>query len=73
MNQTLISNARHAELLKVALEETSKVREGLNTGLPGDLIAMDIRSIIRNLSEVTGDISTDNLLGNIFSRFCIGK
>ncbi|MCH8491573.1 MAG: hypothetical protein LAT81_16840 [Oceanicaulis sp.] len=41
--------------------------------MPGDLLAMDIRSAIRNLSAITGEISTDDLLGNIFANFCIGK
>lgn len=73
LNQTMISNARHAQLLSLALEELNKVKMGLDHAVPSDLVAMDIRAVIRHLSEITGDISTDELLGNIFSRFCIGK
>lgn len=73
LNQTIITNARHAQLLSLALEELNKVKMGLDHDVPSDLVAMDIRAVIRNLSEITGDISTDELLGNIFSRFCIGK
>jgi tRNA modification GTPase len=73
LNQTIITNTRHAQLLSLALEELNKVKMGLDHEVPSDLVAMDIRAVIRNLSEITGDISTDELLGNIFSRFCIGK
>ncbi len=70
---TIISNVRHLEALKLALSDLQKVENGLNIGITGDLVAMDIRSSLRHLGSITGAISTDDLLGNIFGRFCIGK
>ncbi len=70
---TIISNVRHLEALKLALSDLQKVENGLSIGITGDLIAMDIRSSLRHLGSITGAISTDDLLGNIFGRFCIGK
>jgi tRNA modification GTPase len=49
------------------------VAQGLDEGITGDFLAMDIRAAIHWLGEITGEISTDDLLGNIFGRFCIGK
>lgn len=72
-SDTIVVNARHYEAFSKALEDIKKVEIGLSQHIPGDLLAMDIRSAIRNLSSITGEISTDDLLGNIFSRFCIGK
>jgi len=50
-----------------------RVEEGLNSGIPEDLIAIDIRQAIHYLGEITGEITTDEILGNIFKNFCIGK
>ena len=72
-SDTIVVNARHYEAFSKALEDIKKVECGLSQHIPGDLLAMDIRSAIRNLASITGEISTDDLLGNIFSRFCIGK
>lgn len=72
-SDTIVVNARHYEAFSKALEDIKKVEIGLSQHIPGDLLAMDIRSAIRNLASITGEISTDDLLGNIFSRFCIGK
>lgn len=71
--QTLVSNSRHYEALQKALESLHAVLEGLDVGMSGDFLAMDIRHCLNYLGEITGEISTDDLLGNIFSRFCIGK
>jgi len=73
LDQTIVSNARHYEALRLALQDLERVNDGLKTGLTGDFIAMDIRSSLHHLGSLTGDISTDELLGNIFGRFCIGK
>jgi tRNA modification GTPase len=70
---TIVVNARHYDAFSKALADIHKVREGLSAAIPGDLLAMDIRSAIRNLASITGEISTDDLLGNIFANFCIGK
>ena len=71
--QIIVSNARHYQALKRAEESLLAVKEGLENGISSDLVAMDIRQGIYHLGEITGQISTDDLLGNIFSKFCIGK
>ncbi len=70
---TIISNSRHYDALLKALEEIQKVKEGMDIGLSGDLLAIDIRQALFHLGEITGAVTTDDLLGNIFSNFCIGK
>jgi len=69
----IVSNVRHYEALSKAFENLAKVDHGIHSGIPGDLLAMDIRLAIHHLGEITGEITTDDLLGNIFSKFCIGK
>jgi tRNA modification GTPase len=56
-----------------ALEEIEKVKTGLESGLSGDLLAIDIRQALYHFGEITGEITSDDLLGNIFANFCIGK
>ena len=70
---TIITNIRHYEALKNALEALEKVEEGLINHLSGDLLAIDIREVLYHLGSITGAVTNDELLGNIFSRFCIGK
>jgi tRNA modification GTPase len=70
---TVVSNARHYEALQKSYESLDDVLRGMNTGVTTDFIAMDIRRALHHLGEITGDISTDDLLDNIFSKFCIGK
>lgn len=72
-NETIVSNARHHSALCNTQESLEKALEGLETGVTGDFVAMDIRQAMFELGTITGDISTDDLLGNIFSKFCIGK
>lgn len=72
-NETIVSNARHNEALLKTEEALQKALDGLETGITGDFVAMDIRQAMFHLGSITGDISTDDLLGNIFSKFCIGK
>ncbi len=69
----IVSNARHYDALSHSLEATRRVEEGLSTGLSTDLLAQDIREILHYLGEITGQITTDEILGNIFQNFCIGK
>ena len=69
----VISNSRHFEALKLAHDELIKVENGLVENKSGDLIAMDIRQILYYIGGITGEISSDELLGNIFAKFCIGK
>ncbi|GAB1856841.1 tRNA uridine-5-carboxymethylaminomethyl(34) synthesis GTPase MnmE [Flavobacteriaceae bacterium MHTCC 0001] len=72
-DQTVVTNTRHYDSLLKALEEVSKVKEGLEIGLSGDLLAIDIRQALYHFGEITGEITNDDLLGNIFANFCIGK
>ncbi|NVK26640.1 MAG: tRNA uridine-5-carboxymethylaminomethyl(34) synthesis GTPase MnmE [Flavobacteriia bacterium] len=72
-NDTVITNARHYEALIRTQEDVDRIRTGLSTGLSGDLVAFDIRQALAHLGEITGEITTDDLLGNIFANFCIGK
>jgi tRNA modification GTPase len=72
-DQTLVTNARHHEALTNAYEALLNVSGGLDNNITGDFLAVDIRRSLHSLGEITGEITTDDLLGNIFSRFCIGK
>ena len=72
-NETIVTNTRHYDALLKAFEEITKVKFGLETGLPSDLMAIDIRQALYHFGEITGEITTDDLLGNIFANFCIGK
>ena len=70
---TLVTNQRHAQALADARTSLLRVQEGLAFGLPTDLAAQDIREAIYSLGSIVGEISTDEVLGNIFRNFCIGK
>jgi tRNA modification GTPase len=72
-NNTIVTNSRHYNALLSALEEINKVQDGLNANLSGDLLAIDIRQALHHFGEITGEITNDDLLGNIFTNFCIGK
>ncbi len=72
-NETIITNSRHYDSLLKAFEEIQKVKHGLDTNLSGDLMAIDIRQALYHFGEITGEITNDDLLGNIFANFCIGK
>lgn len=72
-NETLVTNSRHYNALLKALAEVEKVQWGMENGISGDLLAIDIRQALYHFGEITGEISSDDLLGNIFANFCIGK
>jgi tRNA modification GTPase len=72
-NDVVISNVRHHEALAHALEAICRAKEGIQTSLSGDLLAQDIRECMHYLGEITGEITTEEVLGNIFGKFCIGK
>lgn len=72
-NETIVTNTRHYDSLLKALEEIQKVKWGLDAGLSSDLMAIDIRSALHYFGEITGEVTNDELLGNIFANFCIGK
>jgi tRNA modification GTPase len=72
-NDTIVTNSRHYDSLLKAFEDIQKVKHGLDSGLSGDLLAIDIRQALYHFGEITGEITNDDLLGNIFANFCIGK
>lgn len=72
-NESIVVNARHHEALVKAKDALQKAQQGLVEEVTGDFVAMDIRQAMFYLGSITGDISTEDLLGNIFSKFCIGK
>mgnify|MGYP001001671063 CR=1 FL=1 len=72
-NDVIVTNIRHYEALTHALESIHRVQEGLSANLSGDFISQDLRECIFHLSDIVGEVTTDQVLGNIFERFCIGK
>ncbi|MEM6963932.1 MAG: tRNA uridine-5-carboxymethylaminomethyl(34) synthesis GTPase MnmE [Bacteroidota bacterium] len=73
IESTVVTNARHFDALQKAYDSLSDVLRSMNDGVTSDFVAMDIRQAIYHLGSITGEISTDDLLGNIFANFCIGK
>jgi tRNA modification GTPase len=72
-DQTVVTNVRHADSLNHCATEMQQVLDGMASGLSGDLLAFHLREGIRALSGITGEIGVDEILGSIFSKFCIGK
>jgi tRNA modification GTPase len=72
-NDIVVTNLRHLEALQHTHSAGVLVIEGLETKLPGDLLAQDLREMLNHLGSITGEITTDEVLGNIFKNFCIGK
>jgi tRNA modification GTPase len=72
-NDVIVTNLRHYKALSQALKSIGRVEKGLKQKISGDFIAQDIRECMHYLGEITGEISTDEVLGNIFKNFCIGK
>jgi len=72
-NDVIITNNRHYDALLKALDAIQRVIAGMADELPTDLMAIDIRDALYHLGEITGSVSTEDLLGNIFANFCIGK
>ena len=72
-NETIVTNTRHYDSLLKALEEIQKVKFGLQDGLSSDLMAIDIKQALYYFGEITGEVTNNELLGNIFANFCIGK
>ncbi len=70
---TIVTNARHAQSLKNAALALEKVRKGLEENIAGDLLALEIRYALLELGNITGEVTNEDLLENIFTRFCIGK
>ena len=72
-NETIVTNTRHYDSLLKALDEIQKVKYGLQTNLSSDLMAIDIKEALYHFGMITGQVTNDELLGNIFANFCIGK
>lgn len=72
-DKTIVSNTRHYEALQQAFHSIVAVRNGLNENISPDLLTVDIHKALYHLGEITGEITTDEILGAIFSRFCVGK
>lgn len=72
-DNTIISNARHLGALNKVSEAILAVENGFHEGIPTDLIAIDIRTALHYLGEITGEVTNNELLGNIFGKFCVGK
>ncbi len=72
-NDIIITNARHFEVLQKALISSERVISGLLQNISGDFLAQDIREILQSIGEITGTVTSDEILGNIFVNFCIGK
>ncbi len=72
-NETIVTNSRHYDSLLKALDEIQRVKFGIETNLSSDLLAIDIRETLYHFGMITGEVTNDELLGNIFANFCIGK
>jgi len=72
-SDVVVNNIRHYQALQKALKSLVRVKEGMSQGISGDFLSQDIRECMHFLGEITGQISNDEILGNIFGKFCIGK
>jgi tRNA modification GTPase len=72
-NEVLVTNLRHYEALIKAAESLVKVKEGLDMGISTEFVAQDLKEVLYYLGSITGEISSGDVLNNIFGRFCIGK
>ena len=71
--EAVVSNSRHHEALLRAEGALQRVREGLNGGLSTDLVAQDVRDVLEAIGTITGEVSSQEILAHVFSKFCIGK
>ena len=69
----IVTNLRHVEALKSALESLRSARSTMESGYSTDLVAEDLRMCLNSLGEIIGEVTTDEILGNIFKNFCVGK
>lgn len=72
-NDIIVTNVRHYEALTRALDSIHRVQDGLAANLSGDFVSQDLRECLFHLSDIIGEVTTDQVLGNIFERFCVGK
>ena len=72
-NESIVTNLRHFEELQLTLQEIENIIKGIEEGVSGDFLSINIRQALFHLGSITGEVTTDTLLGNIFGKFCIGK
>jgi tRNA modification GTPase len=72
-DQAIVSNVRHCEILRKMSETIIEVKNNIEIGITKDLISIDLKVILDQIGMITGEVSNEEVLGNIFSRFCIGK
>ena len=72
-NDILITNIRHKNIISKALENVKKANEALNINMPIDIITIYIKDILEDLGEITGEVVTEDVINEIFSKFCLGK
>ncbi|MAR43708.1 MAG: tRNA uridine-5-carboxymethylaminomethyl(34) synthesis GTPase MnmE [Flavobacteriaceae bacterium] len=72
-NKLIITNSRHYSALSLAKKEINNVKKGLKNNVPSDLLTIDLKQVLYHLGEVTGEVTNEDILSNIFSKFCIGK
>lgn len=72
-DNTIVSNIRHKEALEKVMEQIINIEQGIESNIPTDLLASDLRIALYHLGEITGEVTNDEILGNIFGKFCIGK
>ena len=72
-SDVIVTNLRHVEALRHALSSLQRAKESMDSGIPTDLVSEDLRLCINSLGEIVGEVTNDEVLGNIFSHFCIGK
>ena len=72
-NEIVITNERHRNIIKKAIINVEKAEESLKNGMPIDIVAISIKDILSNLGEITGDVASEEIIDEIFARFCLGK
>ena len=72
-NEIVITNLRHKNLIHKAMENVEKAKQSLNENMPSDIVAIFIKDILEDLGNITGDVVTDDIINEIFSKFCLGK
>ena len=72
-NEIVITNERHRSIIKKAITNVEKAEESLKNGMPIDIVAISIKDILSNLGEITGDVASEEIIDEIFARFCLGK
>ena len=72
-NDVIITNVRHKNLISIAINNTEKAIKQLKDNIPIDIATISIKDILENLGEITGDVVTEDIINEIFSKFCLGK